>query len=156
MAFGRDDNAEMRCRLKENNNSLAYMLNVPGNGTKPDYFVDPFIRLQGFGANLSTNIVDINSKLRGVNKQLNRDHFVENTRDPDFNPIYKQYVFPSNENAITEQSRTITPAWETRGLERIQWDYPIYPHQFYTEIRFAHNINSRQDEKDQFRNKCGM
>ena len=41
-----------------------------------------------FGANLSINVVDINSSLAGVNKQLDRDHFVKNTRDPAFNNYY--------------------------------------------------------------------
>ena len=93
MAITRDDNAAIRCRLNEYNNSLGYMLNVPGNGTHPDYFVDPQIRLQKFGANLSANVVDINSELLGVSKQLNRDTYVKNTRDTNFNPIYKQYNF---------------------------------------------------------------
>ena len=156
MAFSKDDNAAIRCRLNAYNNSLGYMLNVPGNGVYPDYVVDPQIRLQKFGANLSANVVDINSKLLGIDKQLNRDHYVPNTRDPNFNPIYKQFTYPSIENAITDQPRTTNPAWEIRGLERIEWSYPLLDHQAHTEMKFAHNINSRQDEKDVFRRKCGM
>ena len=95
MAFSRDDNAKTLCKLNEQNKSLGYMLNVPGNGLYPDYFNDPQIRLQKFGANLSRNVVDINSELLGINKQLDRDHFVKNTRDPKFTPYYDKYVFPS-------------------------------------------------------------
>ena len=156
MALTRDDNAAIRCRLNEYNNSLGYMLNVPGNGTHPDYFTDPQIRLQKFGANLSANVVDINSELLGVSKQLNRDTYVQNTRDPQFNPIYKQYVFPTINYAITDQPRAIAPTWELRDLERTRWDYPLYPHQAFTERQFANNINSRQQEKDVFRQNCGM
>jgi hypothetical protein len=156
MAFTRDDHAEIRCRLNAHNNSLGYMLNVPGNGIYPDYIVDPQIRMQKFGANLSANVVDINSKLLGINKQLNRDHFVPNTRDPNFNPIYKRFTYPSIDKAITDQPRTTNPAWQLRGLERTNWDFPLYDPQAHTQINFAHNINSRQDEKDNFRKTCGM
>ena len=78
------------------------------------------------------------------------------SRHPNFNPIYKQFTYPSIETSITDQPRTINPAWEIRGLERIQWSYPLLDHQAHTEMKFAHNINSRQDEKDAFRKKCGM
>ena len=48
------------------------MLNVPGNGDKPSYFEDPFIRLQNWGGNLMTNPVDLESNLMGINKRLDR------------------------------------------------------------------------------------
>ena len=156
MAFSRDDNAKINCNLNDYNNSLGYMLNVPGNGSHPDFFNDPQIRLQRFGANLSENIVDINSKLLGIDKQLNRDHYVANTRDNNFNPVYEKIEYPTNPSAITDQPRTTNPAWQVRGLERTNWDYPIFNPQLNTEITFAHNINSRQEEKDEFRMKCGM
>tara|TARA_B100001059_G_C17728393_1_gene524782 strand:- start:664 stop:1134 length:471 start_codon:yes stop_codon:yes gene_type:complete len=156
MAFSRDDPAEIRCKLNSHNNSLGYMLNVPGNGTHPDFFLDPQIRMQKFGANLSENVVDINSMLLGINKQLNRDHFVPNTRDPNFNPLYSRSNYPIIQNALTDQSRTTNPAWQLRGLETNEWDYPLHNPQSHTEIKFAHNISSRNDGKDQFRANCRM
>ena len=95
MATSRDDPAAIECRLNQYNNSLGYMLNVPGNGAYPNYIVDPQIRLQNFGANLSVNVVDINSKLLGVSEQLSRDCvgpvIGNTTRDAYFNPgqVYK-------------------------------------------------------------------
>ena len=72
MATSRDDLAAIECRLNQYNNSLGYMLNVPGNGAYPSYIVDPQVRLQNFGANLSVNVVDINSKLRNKNTKTYR------------------------------------------------------------------------------------
>ena len=43
MAFSRDDIAKTRCNLNAYNNQLGYMLNVPGNGVHPDFFVDPLL-----------------------------------------------------------------------------------------------------------------
>ena len=63
MAFSRDDNAKTLCKLNEQNKGLGYMLNVPGNGLHPDYFNDPQIRLQKFGANLSKNVVELGNIL---------------------------------------------------------------------------------------------
>ena len=155
MAFSRDDNAKTLCKLNEQNKGLGYMLNVPGNGLYPDYFNDPQIRLQKFGANLSRNVVDINSELLGVSKQLDRDHFVKNTRDPNFSPYYDKYSFPAINSEITQQPRATEPAWQIRGLEKYNWDYPLFNPQTHIERNFANNINSRQLEKDQYRAKCG-
>ena len=156
MATSRDDPAAIDCRLNQYNNSLGYMLNVPGNGAYPSYIVDPQIRLQNFGANLSVNVVDINSKLLGVSEQLSRDCIGATTRDAYFNPDYKQMTFPSITHAVTDQPRTMMPAWELRGLDRNNWDFPLRNEQSNVEMRFANNINSRQDEKDAFKATCGM
>jgi hypothetical protein len=156
MAFSRDDNAKIQCDLNAYNNQLGYILNVPGNGLHPDFIVDPYIRLQKFGANLSANVVDINSELLGIDKQLNRGRNGVSRRDPDFNPNYKPINFPIVPFAITDQPRTTNPAWQLRDLERISWDYPLFEHQNHTEMRFVNNINSRQIEKDNFRSNCGI
>lgn len=160
MATSRDDPAAIECRLNQYNNSLGYMLNVPGNGAYPSYIADPQIRLQNFGANLSVNVVDINSKLLGVSEQLSRDCIGPvigaTTRDAYFNPDYKQMTFPSITNAVTDQPRTMMPAWELRGLDRNNWDFPLRNEQSHVEMQFANNINSRQEEKDAFKATCGM
>tara|TARA_E500000178_G_C16836784_1_gene668670 strand:+ start:137 stop:607 length:471 start_codon:yes stop_codon:yes gene_type:complete len=156
MSFSRDDNAKTLCKLNEQNKSLGYMVNVPGNGSFPDYFKDPQIRLQKFGANLSENVVDINSELLGVNKQLDRDHFVKNTRDPNFNPTYIKYNFPHIREEITNQPRAMNPAWQIRGLETYNWDYPLFNPQTHTEMKFANNIDSRQSGKDEYKSRCNM
>ena len=156
MACTRSDVCERILTVDKYNQGLSYMLNVPGNGTTPDYFADPQIRLQKFGANLSANVVDINSKLEGVNKQLNRDHFVKNTRDPAFNPDYRRYTYPVITSAITDQPRAMLPAWELRGLEQNRWAYlPTNP-QLHTEISFTNNIDSRMTEKDNYKLRCNF
>ena len=35
----------MELKSDQYNNTLEYMLNVPGTGTKPDYIVEPQVRL---------------------------------------------------------------------------------------------------------------
>ena len=156
MAFARDNVEKMEFRVDENNNSLGYMLNVPGTGPKPDYIGDPQIRLQKFGANISVNVVDINSELLGVNKQLARECLVPNTRDNAFNDTYKRYTYPTISTAITDQPRATMPAWELRGLEQNNWNYLPNDPQKHTELLFPNNMNSRLVEKDVYTAKCGM
>ena len=156
MAFTRDDNNKTKLNVERANDSLSYMLNVTGNGTHPEFIADPQIRLQGFAANISRNIVDINSMLLGVNKQLDRDCSIQNTRDNNFNDTYKLHNFPVNTSAITDQPRTINPAWQIRDLEQNNWNYLHTNPQQTTEIQFENNIDARMAEKDIYRANCQM
>jgi hypothetical protein len=154
MAFTRDNTDRMQMNVDQAYNSANYMLNVPGIGDRPDFIVDPQIRLQQFGANISANVVDINSSLLGVNRQLDRDQSVKNTRDPNFNDTYKKYTFPSIKTAITDQPRAINPAWQVRDLEQNNWAYLHSNPQQNTEATFANNISSRMVEKDEYLLNC--
>ena len=41
--------------LQQSTGPGRYMLNVPGNGDKPEYMEDPHIRLEKWGGNLDNN-----------------------------------------------------------------------------------------------------
>ena len=60
MSFTRfhDDPCRINKQLQESTDPGRYMLNVPGNGDKPYYIEDPYIRIQGWGANLRTNTIN--------------------------------------------------------------------------------------------------
>lgn len=119
MAFSRDDEANIKCKLLSSSNSLNYMLNVPGNGSNPNFFIDPQIRLQKFGGNIGNDIIDINSNLLGVNKKLIKYGFVLNSRDPYIETSYVKNDYPTINFAITDQSRSVLPAWQLKDLERM-------------------------------------
>ena len=135
-------------------NTLNYMINVPGNGSKPDFINDPHIRLQKFGANLSSNLVDINSDLKGINRQLTKEGTSLDSRDPIFNNTYNKHYFPSHDKAITDEPRSTAPAWQVRDLEQNNWDYlPNNPQQ-HTELSFQNNIDTRRLDKDSYDMQC--
>ena len=67
-----DDCRTMK-RLQQETDQGRWIMNVPGNGLTPSYIEDPHIRIQKWGANLRTNIVNLESDLRGVNRQISRD-----------------------------------------------------------------------------------
>ena len=72
MSFTRfhDDPARIEKQLQESTEQGEYMLNVPGNGVKPCYIKDPFIRMQKWGANLQTNSINLESDLRGITRTI--------------------------------------------------------------------------------------
>ena len=75
MSFTRfhDDPCRINKQLQESTDPGRYMLNKPGNGDQPCYFEDPYIRIQGWGANLRTNTINLESNLKGLNQPLSRD-----------------------------------------------------------------------------------
>ena len=152
MASTRIGNDRDRMEFNQNiyHNSLGYMVNVPGNGSKPDYIVDPHIRLQKFGANISTNSTDIASNLKGINRTLNRDNTsdISSKRDANFNDKYARHMYPTINNAITDEPRSTMPAWQIRDLEQNNWIHLLNNPQEHTEMTFVHNIDSRTLAKD--------
>ena len=156
MASSRIGSDADRMERKQDTSSgtLNYMINVPGNGATPDFIADPHIRLQKFGANISTNIVDINSNLKGIDTQLSKEGPVPDTRDPTFNDRYMKYVYPSITDAVTDEPRSMMPAWQVRDLEQNHWDYLPKNPQAHTEIEFDNNINSRRLDKDAYDKVC--
>ena len=156
MSFTRisSDRDRINKNLEEDFRNLKYMTNVPGNGTKPYFIVDPQIRLQGFGANISHNMADINSSLIGLNRNLCRDNVIPNNgrsgNSEPFNDKLKMMSFPTINNAITDQPRMTNPAWTLRDLETTRWNYLHSDPQKNFEKRFSNNLSSRILEIDNF------
>ncbi len=147
MSFTRfyDDECRIQKQLQESTDVGRYMLNVPGNGDKPSYFEDPFIRLQGWGGNLMTNPIDLESSLRGIDKRLDRCIGHNNIKLSSSN----QVIYPEN-NMTTDQSRATDPAWLYRDLEQVNLtNTPVMIENKYN-IPFANNISSRIQEKDNY------
>jgi len=80
MAFTRfhDDPCRINKQLQESTGLGRYMLNVPGNGSKPLYMDDPYIRMQKWGGNLMTNTVNLESDLFGLTRNTNHDDITKN------------------------------------------------------------------------------
>ena len=150
MAMSRNDYAEIQCRLEAENRGLGYMLNVPGPLQNSQFIVDPQIRLQEFGANVSMNIVNINSELKGLNQTLQGHDCLHKTninRSTNFNSNYVPLKFPNYYYTWTEQPRSINPAWEIRGLENNRFDFPIRNPQFDIERDKQNNLCTRDISK---------
>jgi len=75
MAFTRfhDDEARIIKQLQQQTDQERWYLDVPGNGDKPCFMLDPYIIPQKWGGNLWTQSIDIQSSLLGIDRQLSRD-----------------------------------------------------------------------------------
>lgn len=160
MAFTRfnDDPCRIHKYLQETTNIGNYHINVPGNGLTPEYINDPHIRVQKWGANISKNMVDIESDLRSITRPLNRDdkdtnnYTIYNSK----NNLYKQQnnIYPTNNNEITQQSRAIAPAWTVREIDSINspnnFKYLHYDPQEMIYNPLLNNLSSRIIDKDDY------
>ena len=150
MAFTRfhDDPCRINKQLQESTGLGRYMLNVPGNGSKPLYMDDPHIRLQKWGGNLMTNTVSVESDLFGLSRNFNRDILDEN--DYKKHAVKSQSInYPSN-SETTDQSRATHPAWMLRDLEQFKPQILIFNPQENTCYPFQNNLNTRTLERDNF------
>jgi hypothetical protein len=150
MAFTRfhDDPCRINKQLQESTGLGRYMLNVPGNGSKPLYMDDPFIRMQKWGGNLMTNTVNLESDLFGLSRSANRDDI--ETNEYRINAVKTKKVEYQSVAPSTDQSRATHPAWEYRDLEQTKWSIlPLDP-QENTCFTFQNNLSTRILEKDIF------
>lgn len=147
------DPARTTKSLQQSTDPGRYMLNVPGNGDKPDYIEDPHIRIQKWGANMRTNSVNLESDLRGMTRQLGRDCLGKDNYET--NTVKSSPIqYSSTSLLTTEQSRAIMPAWTARDLEQVDWyTLPLDP-QENTCIPFLNNLDTRLLEKDHFTQAC--
>lgn len=156
MSFTRfhDDPCRINKQLQESTDLGRYMLNVPGNGDKPCFMEDPYIRLQKWGANLHSNTINLESELIGLsinknNRNNTRDCINKNEHKLNNNVNNKLINYPSC-NPITQQSRVTNPAWLYRDLEQVKWDIlPLDPQENIC-IPFQNNLNTRILEIDYF------
>lgn len=155
MAFTRfkyDDSRTMK-ELQQSTDQGRWILNVPGNGTKPHYMEDPNIRIQKWGGNLMTNHVDIENTLWGITINNNRDYLDQSK--------YKKHVhkserifYPKNSDLYVDQSRSTDPAWEYRNIETNKWLEPLANiEQAHIIPHNSHQVNSRNLEKDAYDNR---
>ena len=150
MSFTRfhDDPCRINKQLQESTGLGRYMLNVPGNGSKPIYMDDPFIRMQKWGGNLMTNTVNLESDLMGLSRNSNRDDVAAN--EYRLNAVKTKQVQYKSQNPSTDQSRATHPAWEYRDLEQTKYNIlPLNPQENVC-FPFQNNLSTSIIEKDIF------
>jgi hypothetical protein len=139
-------------KLQQMTDQGRYIMNTPGNGESPCFIEDPQIILQGWGANLRTNSINLESELFGVNRKSSRDCLGKDEYQK-FNFNSSAINYPTCKNLFTEQSRAIMPAWTARDLEQVDWyTLPLNP-QENTCMSFENNLSTRILEKDYFVSK---
>ena len=143
------DPCRTKKQLQQSTDPGRWILNVPGNGSEPGYIEDPSILIQGWGANLRTNGLEIENDLLGLTRKLNRDNILQNNY-AQFQAQSRPVAYKTNTQLTTEQSRAIAPAWMYRDLEQVDWYYPPLNPQENTCMPFQANLSTRILEKDYF------
>jgi hypothetical protein len=141
MAFTRfhDDPCRITKKLQQMTDQSRWILDVPGNGTKPCFALDPHIIPQKWGANLMTHSIDVQSCLLGIDKQTNRDCIYKRLKvhsSPISYPICDNFL-------TTEQSRAIMPAWTVREMPQTQRHILLEDPQLHTQIPFSNYVSTR-------------
>jgi hypothetical protein len=141
MAFTRFKYDECRTKkqLQQTTDPGRWILNVPGNGSKPCYVEDPQIIIQKWGANLRTNTINLESELLGINRPISRDCLGKDNYT-NFKVDSKEVNYPYCNNLYTEQSRAIAPAWMVRDEERNLWGFPVFNPQENVCFSFENNL----------------
>ena len=151
MSFTRfhDDLCRINKRLQESTDIGRYILNVPGNGSSPQFPSDPHIRAQKWGGNLRTNHINVDSDLKGMTRSYNRDDIQQN--EYTINAVHSSSInFPTNNGVLTDQSRTTHPAWTFRDISQNKSAIlPLNP-QFSVSRNFQNNLNTRTISRDNF------
>ena len=144
------DACRTKKKLQESTDPGRYILNVPGNGVKPCFFVDPHIRQQRWGGNLMQvhrgHPIDIDSDLIGITRKLSKNC---KFRDYPNNGVVnaEQIKYDSCSMGINE-TRATHPSWLYKDLEQTR-RYPLLldPQENVCK-HFQNNLNTRLLEKD--------
>jgi hypothetical protein len=142
----RSDDSRIKKELEMSTYAGRYHLNVAGPGDQINFFEDPQIRLQRFGANARTNTIGVEDDLMGRNRQLSR-HYVGDTYESKA-AISKAVSYGSNNPFILE-SRASNPSWTLRGVDQHyqRFEEPWLNPQANLEKNFQDNIQTRLQEK---------
>ena len=143
------DPARTKRSLEESTFSGRYALDTPGPGMGLPFYEDTQIRLQKWGANLTTNTINLESDLMGISRPLNRDNIEQNIYQS--RSAYTQSKSYPSAQPMVEESRASNPAWTYKDLEQSRWDYPLINPQANLEKQFHENIQTRILEKDYFK-----
>jgi len=151
MAFTRfhDDESRIKKQLEQMTFIGRYMIDCPGAGNKLEFWEDPQIRMQKWGANLRSNTINLESDLMGLTRRLNHDLVDEN--DYKKKAIEANEVYYGSMRPIVDDSRATHPAWMYRTVDNNRWEYPLINPQANIEKKFNDNIQTRILEKDYYR-----
>jgi len=144
----RDDPARIEKQMDISTYLGRYQLDRPGQGVDLPFLEDPQVRLQGWGANLRRNTVNLESDLLGLTRKLNRDN-IEQNNYLEYSVLAERVDYRS-ENPYVDESRATLPAWTFRSLEQNRWETPFINPQANVEKRFHDNIQTRILEKDAY------
>jgi hypothetical protein len=146
-----NDNARIEEQNRKQTYIGRYQIDMPGPGNEMPFLEDPYFRLEGHGANLTTNKTDLESDFRGLTRKLNRDLIQNNNYEA--TSVRTQPLSYGSQRPYTQESRSSHPAWTYKDLEQSRWELPMVNPQLLENLErpFNSNMSSRILEKDNFK-----
>jgi hypothetical protein len=145
----RNDSARIRKEMEMSSFPGKYALDMPGPGLDLPLIEDVHTRMQKWGANRHTNMINVESDLKGMTRRLNRDAIPLN--DYTLHQVASTPVASFRDaNPYTLESRASHPSWMYRERETIRWETPWINPQANLEKKFHDNLSTRILEKDYY------
>lgn len=142
----KNDKCRIEKQLQEMTGLGRYMNDTPGPGSKVEFQEDAHLRLQKWGTNLHTNVINLESDLLGLTRNLNRDcqplnNYVDRA-------VESRALKYGSAEPFTEETRATNPAWTARDVEQNYWVPLLHNPQNHVYAPFeANNVSTRVEQK---------
>lgn len=152
MAFTRfhDDVCRINKYVEESTAPGRYVFGTPGPGSHVPFETNPYYRLQKYGANLTSNSLNVESDLLGMTRPLSHDCYNYKTNAVDYKTVYQHL---GTQHSNVEESRSVLPAYMILDKDVTEYRFT----QLYRDAQrgaksdfFFNNNSSRVQTKEVF------
>jgi hypothetical protein len=150
MAFTRfhDDVCRINKQAEESTGAGRYIFGTPGPGSHVPFETNPYYRLQMYGANITTNALNVESDLLGLTRVLSQDCYNYKTSAIPYENISSDL---GTQHSNVEESRTVLPAYMILDKDITEYNFT----QLYRDAQkgaksamFFNNNSSRVQTKE--------
>ena len=146
----RNDPARLQKESEISSYSGRYYMVVPGMGRDLPFIEDPHIRLDKWGANAMSNILTVESDLKGIGRPFSRDYLNINEYTKYSSPFIQPSTYKTEQRTITDESRSTCPAFQFRGIEIPRWETPFINPQSVYELPFHNHLIYFESNQDSY------
>lgn len=102
------DTCRINKQVEESTAHERYVFGTPGPGSHVAFETNPYFRLQRYGANLTSNSLNVENDLRGLTRVLTHDCMNYKTHSVPYSLIYKDL---GTQYTDVDETRTTNPAF---------------------------------------------
>jgi hypothetical protein len=143
MAFTRfhDDICRINKYVEESTGPGRYIFSTPGPGSHVPFETNPYYRLQQYGANLTSNSLNVENDLRGLTRPLSKDCYNYQDNAVSFSKIAHDL---GTQHSAVEESRSVLPAYMIldKDITEYKFTHLFHDAQKGAESDFFYSNNS--------------
>lgn len=150
MAFTRfnDDICRINKQVEESTGPGRYIFGTPGPGSHVAFETNPYYRLQKYGANLTTNALNVENDLLGMTRPTSKDCYNYEKHSTHYKNISQDL---GTQHSNVEESRSVLPAYMILDKDISEYKFThLYhdPQKGAKSNLFFNNNSSRVTTKD--------